>query len=374
MVVEGYTDANGGYNYIEYRIVKKDTSGNDRYYDDILKTPEDNSKKSLFTEELVKYFSFDHFLKNATTDQSTESTAINCNDPDTLPEITIDLEKYVPDVVNQQTIIDRPKLLEYILDNNSNLKAYYDDLKLYDESKKGEESEKHYKDQMEKLNPENEIHAGYMIGVARLVVEYFIYSSILYGIVYYDTTKYDGQNGSTELNECDKPLIKIIYKKGTVLNYDPEDTSESSDPDVKKYIDYIVHAIFEVIEELNLKNYVFHSYVEDNVNYNKTFLKNNGLLKTKEKDFNNKKSTLITMMSKSKKMERQYSSHSFWNMIYLIVLITYILGLVGLSYFGMTLANEETKRLMAIVLICVASLVLTGMFSYKLVLYLFFNK
>jgi hypothetical protein len=212
---------------------------------------------------------------------------------------------------------------------------------------------------MEKLNPENEIHAGYMIGVARLVVEYFIYSSILYGIVYndIDTAKY------SSLGPCYKPLIKINYIGTT-----------NSDDSVKTYIEYIVHAIFEVIEELNLKNYVFHSYVEDNVNYNKTFLKNNGLLKTKEKDFNNKKSTLITMMSKSKKMERQYSSHSFWNMIYLIVLITYILGLVGLSYFGMTLANEETKRLMAIVLICVASLVLTGMFSYKLVLYLFFNK
>jgi hypothetical protein len=358
MDVDDQTDDNSGYKYTEYRKVKK---GDDSYYDDILKTPEDN-KKSLFTEELVKYFSFDHFLNHAFSGK----IDIDCNNPDpdpdpdqdTLPEITVDLGKVVTTTDgNGNTIIDRPTLLTSILELNDsgdsggrNLKVYYDYLNLYDESTTK------YENKMEKLNPENEIHAGYMIGVARLVVEYFIYSSILYGIVYYNTTKY----GS--LGPCDKPLIKINY------------IGVNSDENVKKYIDYIVHAIFEVIEELNLKNYVFHSYVEDNVNYNKTFLKNNGLLKTKEKDFNNKKSTLITMMSKSKKMERQYSSHSFWNMIYLIVLITYILGLVGLSYFGMTLANEETKRLMAIVLICVASLVLTGMFSYKLVLYLFFNK
>jgi hypothetical protein len=361
MGVDDQTDDNSGYKYTEYRKVKK---GDDSYYDDILKTPEDNSKKSLFTEELVKYFSFDNFLNNAFSGNIDEhKIKIDCNNQDTLPKITIDLGKDVTTTDDGNTIIDRPTLLKYILDLNSepksNLKAYYDFLNLNDGTTID------YENKMKGLNPENEIHAGYMIGVARLVVEYFIYSSILYGIVYYDTTQY------SSLEACDKPLIKIKYVNDNAAdsdNYEPDDTN------VKTYIDYIVHAIFEVIEELNLKNYVFHSYVEDNVNYNKTFLKNNGLLKTKEKDFNNKKSTLITMMSKSKKMERQYSSHSFWNMIYLIVLITYILGLVGLSYFGMTLANEETKRLMAIVLICVASLVLTGMFSYKLVLYLFFNK
>ena len=125
--------------------------------------------------------------------------------------------------------------------------------------------------------------------------------------------------------------------------------------------------MFSVDSELNMTNDVYHAYVADNINFNKMYVKNNNLLKDKESSFNQRKSHLITMMSKNKKIKKQYANRSFWHMIYLIVLIIYILTLVGIAYAGrsnLSVFSSLQKETMGMVLIIISSMVLTGMFLY----------
>ena len=116
---------------------------------------------------------------------------------------------------------------------------------------------------------------------------------------------------------------------------------------------------------MNVVNELYHVHVSDNINYNNMYLKNNNLLKTKESSFNNKKSHLITMMSKNKKIKKQYANRSFWHMIYLILLIFYILTLIGIAYAGrsnLSVFSTLQKETMGMVLVIISSLTLSGIF------------
>lgn len=285
------------YEFKEYRYKDIDSSNGSNGYDAILKYKLSNRgpEKSLLPNALVEKFSFDNFEDHFETTKNI-----------TLPTI--------------ESTDNRNNLRDKIFDKNESIKVYYNTL------------------DTDNLNPNNDIYVGYMIGVAKLVVEYFIYSSIVYGIMY-----------TNAHNSITKPLITV--------------SGEVRDDILEVYVE----AMFNVEKELNMKNEVYHAYVADNIHFNNMYVKNNNLLKDKESSFNQRKSHLITMMSKNKKIKKQYANRSFWHMIYLIILIFYILTLVGVAYAGrsnLSVFSSMQKETMGMVLIIISSLVLTGMFSY----------
>lgn len=297
------------YTYKEYRY--KDTDSK-QGYDVILKYKD---TKSLLPPAILNKFSFDNFVNYLRGD---------IQDGDNSIPLTINL----PTIQSLEN--GRSALRQAIFDENTTsttetglLQKYYDALN------------------KEILNPNNDLYVGYMIGIAKLVVEYFMYSSIVYGIMY------NGDNSSVE-----KPSIIVSGDSTSNLNVD---------------LEVYVNAMFDVEGELNMTNDVYHAYVADNINFNKMYVKNNNLLKDKESSFNQRKSHLITMMSKNKKIKKQYANRSFWHMIYLIVLIIYILTLVGITYAGrsnLSVFSSLQKETMGMVLIIISSMVLLGMFLY----------
>ena len=66
------------------------------------------------------------------------------------------------------------------------------------------------------------------------------------------------------------------------------------------------------------------------------FLKQDALLKLKEKQFNTEKSNVITLLSKVHKGNKMFKNQNTKTIIYLIVLMLYIVLISGLGYGAMT--------------------------------------
>ena len=309
------------YTYTEYRYKDIDVHPK-KGYDDILKykLSSHTGNKSLLPPAILNQFSFDNFRNTLSDYQGiTDGSPPTLKLPDSaeLPEIQ---------EAEDMTTELRQALRQSIRTAND----YPDEMTELDETT---------------LNPNNDLYVGYMNGIAKLVVEYFMYSSIVYGIMY--------NNAHDPNSQLAKPPITVT----------PFNDTQDLNADLAVY----VHAMFSVDRELNMTNDVYHAYVADNINFNKMYVKNNNLLKDKESSFNQRKSHLITMMSKNKKIKKQYANRSFWHMIYLIVLIIYILTLVGIAYAGrsdLSVFSSLQKETMGMVLIIISSMVLTGMFLY----------
>ena len=328
--------------YTEFRYLDVDSP---KEYDEIMK----QATYQYIPEEVLKYFRISEFTNNLDNDGSgnaSPSGTIYINDLITyLNQLNPTTPTTPPSVVeyasrNDYYVETDPTkkfgMLNTILNINPTLKTYYESIGA----------------NLEVQNPNNEYHVQYMIGVAKLIVEYFIYSTILYAYIH--------RNGIT----VDTNIIININYTGT-----PNTIPLTISPDADALIQNLVAAIFDITKELNTKNETFHNLATDNIRYNDTYTKNNDLLKDKDSVFNDKKTNLITMMSKNDKIKNNYSNKSFWYMIYLILLIIYILTLVAISYMGtsnLEMFNTIEKTNMGMVVIIISSLVLIGVLGMSI--------
>ena len=135
-------------------------------YDDILTYfSVGKSQKSLLPKKLVEKFNFHRFFEAA--GGSYTDDGVITNGTITLPN----------DGLKVESGTTRKDLLDQILEipANISIRTYYEKL------------DKTIPDSYEFANEDKDLHVGYMIGIAKLVIEYFIYSSILYGFMYENT-------------------------------------------------------------------------------------------------------------------------------------------------------------------------------------------
>ena len=98
----------------------------------------------------------------------------------------------------------------------------------------------------------------------------------------------------------------------------------------------IIHLYKDSIDALNLTTEDYNKFVNTNIEYNGMFLKQDALLKLKEKQFNTEKSNVITLLSKVHKGNKMFKNQNTKTIIYLIVLMLYIVLISGLGYGAMT--------------------------------------
>ena len=94
----------------------------------------------------------------------------------------------------------------------------------------------------------------------------------------------------------------------------------------------IFKAYLVTLENLNTNSGNYNNNIMANVELNNTFVSQDLLLKHKETAFNKEKNNVITLMSKIHKGNKTYNTKRFWQALYLVIFIIYLLFVITTSF------------------------------------------
>jgi len=357
----GTTETNNyeDYKYNEYRYYKiPELQGYDALLNELSQIntslPGDENHNYLLDRELVKYFSLANF----------EDTVFNGG-----------AMLHVPSKFFNSDTTNNP---------------YYDSMKLnrgalwgtdVDDGdtmlgKQGNGKLKEYYNAIDEINDQGSILNMFMKSAAKLIVEYFTYTTILYASMYKGVSIADNPFQEKVSFPDDTDLVK--FSSALEVADSNEQTNingifAGSGGNLAKPLDMsvIIDAIYSIDEQLNTRLAVYNDQVHENMKMNNDFKYNNSLLTTKQDEFDKEKSKLITVMGKKKKIQNQYANRSFWYMMYIILLVCYIICLLGITFSKN--ANvpglQMSDSLMGSILILVSGLVLTSILLYDVLKY-----
>jgi hypothetical protein len=150
---------------------------------------------------------------------------------------------------------------------------------------------------------------AHIVQLASKVNDYFVISSALYSYIY-------KQNPGTVTGEPIQGPTWVFTE-----------TVGSDD-----LLSNLVTLYYESMENLKLSDGTYNTYITENARLNNTFNDQNGLLNSKQDSFDKKKAFVITMMAKSHKANKLYSTKQFWFMVQLILLFIYVFGIIGIIF------------------------------------------
>lgn len=156
-----------------------------------------------------------------------------------------------------------------------------------------------------------------MMDIANKVIDYFVISSVMYQCIYGVKT---GYTVALDMGDASSTKNLATFK---------EDATTQD-------FTTIIHLYKDSIDALNLTTEDYNKFVNTNIEYNGMFLKQDALLKLKEKQFNTEKSNVITLLSKVHKGNKMFKNQNTKTIIYLVVLMLYIVLISGLGYGAMT--------------------------------------
>lgn len=236
---------------------------------------------------------------------------------------------------------------------------------------------KTYYDGIDSIPDEGSILNMFMKSAAKLTVEYFVYTTILYASMYKNTSIEGIEN--TFDSKVTFPSDSDLTKFTSALRDDSDEQNNinsifaQDNGSKQKPLDMcvLIDAIYDIDEQLNTRLAVYNDQVHENMKMNTDFKYNNSLLTDKQNEFDKEKSKLITVMGKKKKIQNQYADKSFWYMLYILLLVCYIISL-----FGITFANnakipglKATDSLTGSILILIAGMVFCSILFYDVLKY-----
>ena len=242
--------------------------------------------------------------------------------------------------------------------DNNTLKEYYERIRNIEEVKAGDN-----------------MLISHLATTAEQVVRYFTWSSILY------TCMYDGTSliikppihDKITLRTSSGPTIRFVALTGsssdiTQTQYD--DLGINQPYNVSKIID----AIYEINDNMNIRNETFNTLVTENISLNSTFENQDLIIGEKETMFNKHRSYVLTMMNKNTRINKMYDKKRFWFWVCLVVFLFYVFGMVSLLYTGSTNLLGMNAQLVGNVIVVLNSLIVVAILLYHVLHYFFKNK
>lgn len=147
------------------------------------------------------------------------------------------------------------------------------------------------------IHDDNVVSTVVVKDLAENITDYFVISSILYKWMYGNEMSY-----------------QVTLPSGT---------------DFSK----VYNAFIEVTNSLNLdEGSDYGTKIANNIDLNNTFVRQDILLKAKEKSFDKEKNNIITLMSKIHRQKKRYNRKRIWHTFYLVLLCLYAVLVMGLAY------------------------------------------
>jgi hypothetical protein len=324
------------FTYEEYRYFKiEDTPDTSKGYEQLV----DNistiqSGKKLIPQALIDYFKLDNFNN------------LLINSPLNVPIgiYTID------DTVDGEGTL-RSKLWEAIIQNNDALNKYYLGI-----------------DEIDATG--SEIFTTFMKSAAQLIVEYYTWTTIFYASMYAGTDIF------THSKYVILPDVKYISTPYMVTNTDMSTSVNASsydeiDSSPIYNMSHLIDAIYEIDSQMNVRNELYNSTIEDNIQLNNKFDNQDAILRDKEKRFNKEKTYVITMLSKNKRINSQYDKKKLLFIIYSVFFTVYIISVSSLLISGSTNINGVNGIMSANITLVTSILVLLFLIIYDLIQHFF---
>lgn len=237
--------------------------------------------------------------------------------------------------------------------NNGPLKTYYNSVDSIDDTG-------------------SETLIAFMKSTAKLVIQFYTFSSILYASMYKDSSR-------TKPDYFTNVIIQSREASNTVsaITGDGQySTLYAGITGTESYrLTKLVKAIFQIEEKMNVQNEMMLSVVNTNIELNNDFENNDLIIKDKENVFNKEKSYVITMMSKNKRITKQYNRKWWLFIIYLIIFLFYIFSMASLYYAGSSgVISSLNANLVGNIMVGLNASALLAIILYYVLRYLFKNK
>lgn len=329
----------GAFDYQERRYYNLEES---LEYSELVKTltTVSGSNRTLIPQTLIDMFSLTKFNEAVLTD----TKSINVpNSVFSEPGIHFNSDDFFKSLIDDAA-------------NNGPLKTYYNSVDSIDDTG-------------------SETLIAFIKSTAKLVIQFYTFSSILYASMY---------KGST----LGKPpfIDNIVLPARSVANTVNSSSIYPNGPyaalydrvegDTESYrLTKLVKAIFQIEEQMNVKNELELSMVNTNIELNNDFENNDLIIKDKENVFNKEKSYVITMMSKNKRITKQYNRKWWLFIIYLIIFLFYIFSMASLYYAGSSgVISSLNANLVGNIMVGLNASALLAIILYYVLRYLFKNK
>jgi hypothetical protein len=324
------------FDYVEKRYWKLEDS---KEYSDLVKTLTTvrSSNASLIPQALIDKFSMTKFNEAVLT---------------TSNKLDVPESVYAP----LGGGFNHESFFQTLLTRNTSLTAYYNSVDAIDDDGSTE-------------------LIAYVKGAAKLVIQFYTISSILYASMY----KGSPRNKPGYLDNLVIPArspTNTVDTISTVGQYQTLYSDDTASGTVKSYrLTKLVRAIYQIESAMNTQNETMLATVNTNIELNNDFENNDLIIRDKEDVFNKEKSYVITMMSKDKRITKQYNRKSWMFFIYLVLSLLYIFSMASLYYAGISNAvSTLNQNLVGNIMVGLNASVLLGVIVYYVLRYLFKNK
>jgi hypothetical protein len=224
-----------------------------------------------------------------------------------------------------------------------------------------------------------EVQAGdnmlisHLATTAEQVVKYFTWSSILYTCMYADSTV------ATKPPIYDKIDLPTRDGNNTLtLVADSIELTQGQYTDLGPLQPYnvskIIDAIYEINDNMNIRNETYNTLVTQNISLNNTFENQDLIIGEKETMFNKHRSYVLTMMNKNTRINKLYNKKRFWFWVFLVVFLFYVFGMVSLLYTGSSNLVGMNAQLVGNVIVVLNTLIVVAILLYHVLHYFFKNK
>lgn len=238
----------------------------------------------------------------------------------------------------------------------------------------GNEGIKAYYESVDAINDDgSEVLGAFVKDTAKLVIQFYTFTSILYASMYKGRgTGLPTYIDSIIINVARDSAAHTISTVATV----PYDTIYENRGTILSYrLDKLIDAIYQVEMAMNVKTELFNSTVNANIKLNRDFENNDLVIRSKEDEFNKERSYVITMMSKDKRIAKQYRRTNIMFIVLLILFLLYIFFMAALYYAGASPAvSALNNNLVGNILVGLNASALLGIVMYYVLRYLFKNK
>tara|TARA_Y100000389_G_C17409406_1_gene489993 strand:+ start:258 stop:1259 length:1002 start_codon:yes stop_codon:yes gene_type:complete len=201
---------------------------------------------------------------------------------------------------------------------------------------------------------------------AHNVIQFFALSSILYVMIYMNSDLF-GTNRKITFGGKNITNRNTIQQGGAPLFKDVG-LMQSLNAGIQnsQVIDQkaIVRDIYDIFQEMNVRNDLYLAHVPGNIQKNKNISKQQDYIGIKEKEFNRRKSYVITMVNKNHRVRDSYDRKYFWTAIQFFILVIITIAFIAIMYSVKN--NSLQVRMVGLILLSISAGSLSVMSMYGL--------
>jgi hypothetical protein len=221
---------------------------------------------------------------------------------------------------------------------------------------------------------DSDVLTTFLKDTAKLIVQFFTYSSILYATMYFGeslVTSLPASNptlAEQSIRERHPYLTSLVISGALTSAHRPSDPALSPSLNLES----IIRAVYNIEENMNVRSSVFNANVTNNIRENNKFINQDALLKIKQSQFEKNRNYLVTLIQKNKNVNEQYTNKQYWFNVYIVLLsVLFVLNVAILSNNSTNLIGSSMGNMGSYGVIGISATVLLIIIIRDIVNYIF---